>query len=402
MNRPTHIGVPSQLNREASHESCYVSFVGSSGEHTTLDRAIGRRHFQRDIITYHYARPNYSIERARYGMFRLYMPQDKLRPIDGRVPNDIEIHFDDFLREQKLMRNARPSTVSCYIAAMQLFLRTVKEADLHNIQDRSIWVGFFTHLNERSRLVGKEMQRTGVKASTIRTYRSRLGAFMRWLHNTGHIKANPILGIEQPHVQYVDRRFLTQTEIQRLLQVCKVGHKWVNDFLRVRNYTIIQLLLHTGVRRGELLGLCVQDVNMDTGTLTVRGETSKSKMYRQIPMSRELMVEMSDYLRARKASAIAYTTPSLFVSSTSDRGLSQEGLKHFVTLLAKESGVHFHLHRLRHTFAAELNRHNVSLGHLQQLMGHHDPRMTLAYGRNVSIDTLRHDVEKIGSDGYSR
>ncbi len=362
---------------------------------------MGRRYFQRDIITYH-PLGLILVSNGRGTECLGYMPQDKLRPIDGRVPNDIEIYFDDFLREQKLARNARPATVGCYVAAMQLFLRIVKEADLTNIQDRTTWVGFFVHLNERSRLVGKETKHTGVKASTIKTYRSRLGAFMRWLQNTGHIKVNPIPSIEQPHVQYVDRRFLTQTEIQRLLQVCRVDHKWASDFLRIRNHAIIQILLHTGIRRGELLALCVKDVNLDTGTLTVNGETSKSKMYRQIPMSRELIVELSDYLRARKTYDIAYTTPALFVSSTSDHALTEHGLKHFVDLLSEESGVHFHLHRMRHTFAAELNRHGIPLGHLQQLMGHHDPRMTLSYGRNVSVDTLRNDVEKIGSDGYSR
>lgn len=150
------------------------------------------------------------------------------------------------------------------------------------------------------------------------------------------------------------------------------------------------------------MSLTLNDVNLDRCKMVVRAETSKSKMTREIPLSRELLNELSDYLRARKTNGKVYTTPALFVSSTQDHGLTQDGLKHIVELLSRESGVHFHVHRMRHTFAAELNRHGIALQHLQQLMGHHDPRMTMAYGRNVSIDVLRSDVEKIGSDGYSR
>ncbi len=325
-----------------------------------------------------------------------------LKPVDGRTPNELEILFKDFLNEQKFTRCARHATLQGYVAAMQLFLRIVKEADLRNIQDRPTWIGFFSALNERKRLVGKQMKQTGVKASTLLTYRSKLDVFMRWLVATNQIKTNPLTSIERPNVQYVDRRFLTESEIRRLFQTCQYDHKWASDFIRIRNYTILRVLILTGVRRGELLGLHLQDVDLDKGTLTVRAETSKSKMPRPIPLPRPLMIELSDYLQARKNHAIAYLSPALFVSGTKDRAFGQHGLKHLVDLLAKESGVHFHVHRARHTFASELNRHGTPLQHLQQLMGHHDPRMTMAYGRNVSVDTLRPAVEKIGSDGYSR
>lgn len=331
----------------------------------------------------------------------LIMKTPTLRPIEGRTPNELETLFQDFINEQVHLRNARKATVEGYTAAMQLFLRTNKNADLRSIQMRETWVGFFSHLNQRDRLVGTEMKHTGVKSSTIRTYASKMNSFLRWLQATGHIKENALFKIELPQVEYVDRRRLTESEIQRLMQTCKYDIPWTSDFVRIRNYTMLRTLLFTGIRLGELLGLRVEDIKMDTGTIVVRAETSKSKSVREIPIHHELAIDLRAYLTARREHPIEYTTPGLFVSSTQDRTFSIHGLKHFVKKLVKESGVAFHVHRMRHTFAAEMNRHGVALNHLQQLMGHRSSTMTLVYGRNVSVDTLRGDVQKIGSDGFS-
>lgn len=314
--------------------------------------------------------------------------------------NELEVYFRDFLREQKNIVGVRHQTLLGYEAAFRLFIKTVPEANVRNIQDRTIWVGFFSTLQEREREVGRGEKRQGVKNSTLPTYRTKLSVFMKWLVVTRKIKINPLLTIQKPLVNYTDRRYLTRTEIGRLFQTCQYDHQWASDFQRCRNVTILRLLILTGVRRGELLGLRLDDINLDKATLTVRSEVSKSKLTRIIPIQRELMVELHQYLRERKAHPIAYTTNALFVSTTKDRALSVHGLKHLVAVLAKESGVHFHLHRARHTFAANLNAVNVSLSHIQQLMGHLDPRMTLKYGRQVTPEVLRASVEKIGNESY--
>lgn len=314
--------------------------------------------------------------------------------------NELDIHFDDFLKEQIAVRGPRKATLEGYIAAFRLFRKLVPEVDLKTIQDRSAWINFFTELQTRERIVGTSEKRTGVKNSTLLTYRSKLSVFMRWLKDTGLIKENPLPKIPKPHATYTDRRYLSGSEIQKLIQVCEYGYKWQNLFLRSRNLTIVKVLLHTGVRRGELLGLRLEDVDFVKRKLTVRAESSKSKMRREIPLSPELQADLRQYVKMRQDHPISYTTHALFVSATRDNALTQHGLKHLVELLSEKSGVHFHLHRGRHTFAANLTAQHVPTQHLQELMGHLDPRMTLKYGRNVGLETLRASVEKMGTDGY--
>ncbi|PIR48041.1 hypothetical protein COV06_01425 [Candidatus Uhrbacteria bacterium CG10_big_fil_rev_8_21_14_0_10_50_16] len=314
--------------------------------------------------------------------------------------NELQVLFDDFLREQQYTAGARPDTLEGYRAALSLLFKLAPDADLKSVQERSFWIGLFETLQTRTRTLNNGKQHKGVKNSTLLTYRSKWGKFMRWLVDTRQIKENPLPTISKPHVEYVDRRYLTETEIHKLLQFCQYDYEWATEFLRCRNYTILKLLILTGIRRNELLGFTLESVNMEQRTLTVEGKTSKSKLTRTIPLQRELMVELQRYLRAREDHPIAYTTNALFVSSKRNRPLGKHGLKHLADLIKQKSGVNFFVHRCRHTYAANLYAQGVSLSHVQQLMGHVDPRMTLKYGRQVTTEALRDSVEKLGNGKY--
>jgi site-specific recombinase XerD len=98
---------------------------------------------------------------------------------------------------------------------------------------------------------------------------------------------------------------------------------------------------------------------------------------------------------------IGYKTPFLFVSSTTDRGLSSHGIKHWVNCLKKISGVNFHLHRFRHTFATNFlnsTHTNNNIVKLKELMGHRDIKMTQVYLRALPVDQMRADIEGMNLD----
>ena len=107
---------------------------------------------------------------------------------------------------------------------------------------------------------------------------------------------------------------------------------------------------------------------------------------------------LSEYLEERKKSK--YTTEFMFVSTSSDRGLSAHGLKHWTERIKKLTGMRFHVHQFRHSFACKLARNNVSSYNLQKLMGHTDLRMTERYLRSLSVDDLRDDIERLSVDAW--
>lgn len=77
-----------------------------------------------------------------------------------------------------------------------------------------------------------------------------------------------------------------------------------------------------------------------------------------MPMHDTLIFHLRDYIAERNRRK--YTASKLIVSATSDRGLSRHGLKNWVKRLSKKSGVKFHLHSFRHSFACNLAKKDVN------------------------------------------
>jgi integrase len=112
-----------------------------------------------------------------------------------------------------------------------------------------------------------------------------------------------------------------------------------------------------------------------------------------------LKKHLQEYLSVRKAKG--YKTPLLFSSHSADIGLTSHGLKHWVARITKLSGVRFHVHRFRHTFATNLAMQDVGIIKIQKLMGHADIKMTQTYLRSVSTEDMREDVNKLSFENLA-
>jgi integrase/recombinase XerD len=191
---------------------------------------------------------------------------------------------------------------------------------------------------------------------------------------------------------YDDNRAMEREDIDKLLGVITMRSK--NPFILRRDTLIISILLFAGLRKGELLGLQLKDIDMDKRVLTVRGETSKSKRTRRLPINPTLLMHLQEYIRERNKKG--YKTEYLIASDNEDKQLTAHGMKHWVNRLSRLSGVKFHLHRFRHSFVTELTKNNVNVVKLQKLLGHSDLRMTQRYVRSLSVEDLRDDVDRLG------
>lgn len=305
--------------------------------------------------------------------------------------------FEEFIHECENVARLRPETVKGYRAAFDLFLKLAPDANMENIQDKKYVTNFFTNILTRSRRVGKDKFVQGVKKSTTATYHSKLRGFFRWLKQNKRIEQDPFETIKPPNVEYLDRKFLNKEDVHKLFHACGYKVQWDGDFVRHRNLAILAVLLYCGLRKGELLALEVRDFDLERRQITVRGETSKSKFTRIIPINDEALVTVQDYLSVRRTRNI--DTRSMWVSQEEDRPLSKDGLKHTVAKLNNESGVKFHVHQLRHTFAVNLMAKGTNLAVIQQLMGHKDIRMTAKYVRAFPADEMRNDVNGMSFNG---
>lgn len=304
--------------------------------------------------------------------------------------------FSEFLRELRFSQKLSAETLRGYEAGFRLF-RTLLPTTTVDTLTKSALMAFFEKLDTRQRIVGRGELKSGVKRSTVATYRSKLNAFIKWMKRNGYIKENPFTEIEYPSVRYDDKAFLTGDETTKIFSALTMNDKeWSSPFIRRRNYAMFIVLLNCGLRKAELLGLKVLDINFERKEVRVDGETSKSKRQRIVPMNSEAFTVLRDYVQVRKS--IAPTTDYLFPCDNGTTGLKHSGFKHLISKVRQLSGVNFHAHQFRHTFAVNLLNRQVDIAKLRQLLGHRDIRMTAAYVRCLPTDSLRADVELICSN----
>lgn len=311
--------------------------------------------------------------------------------------NTLTERMEEFIHECENVSRLRAETVKGYRAAFSLFLKLTPDANMKNIQDTKYITNFFTTVLTRSRKVGKDRYVQGVRKSTTATYHSRLQSFFKWMRRNRYIEQNPFEFIKAPNVEYEDKKFLDKESVHVLFHACGFKIQWDGEFVRRRNLAMLAVLLYCGLRRGELLALEVQNFDIERRQLTVRGETSKSKFTRVIPINDEAMVSIRDYMSVRKTRDV--NTRAMWISQEEDRPFSKNGLKHMITKLNAESGIKFHVHQLRHTFAINLVAKGTNLAVIQQLMGHKDIRMTVKYLRCFPADEMRNDVNGVTFDG---
>lgn len=135
---------------------------------------------------------------------------------------------------------------------------------------------------------------------------------------------------------------------------------------------MVILSLNTGLRRGELLKLVWDDINLSEKILTVRAANSKSRKVRYIPLNDEAALVISNW-----RGSVASDKGFVFANKDGKPYVSIK--KAWMKILSKAEISNFRWHDLRHAFASKLVMRGVDLNTVRELLGHSDLQMTLRY-----------------------
>lgn len=309
------------------------------------------------------------------------------------MKSDLQKHFNNYITECTFSACLRPETIRGYKAVFQLFLKVMHEVTSLEFLTSEMLTEYFKRIETRQRMVGKKLK-SGVKKSTIKTHWSKLNVFFKWLKEKNLIDENPLKNIKPPRVTYEDFKRLEDNQINKIYGA--INMLSANPFIKRRDTFMVSLFLFCGLRKGEFISLQTKDIDINKNEITVRAETSKSKKTRILKMHPTLVLHLKDYLRERNI--LGLKTEYLIASNRNDRGLSREGLKHWVQSLNEKSGVKFHLHMFRHTFACKLVEANVNIFKIQKMMGHTNITMTMRYLRSLKPEDMGEDINKISFD----
>lgn len=311
------------------------------------------------------------------------------------LPPTLHQLHDEFMAECRYSARRAPATLRNYRAAFDVLTTVIPNITVSSLTVATL-TQFFRELDTRERHVGHDRLRRGVKTATVATYRSKLNPFFKWLEAKQLLPSSPFQGIPFPRVVYDEPQYLRKEQLLRILTAVDVSVEWSSSFIHKRNLAIVTLLLYTGLRKGELLHLRTQDLDLERGELRVGALTSKSKACRTIPLNTLACRRLSDYVEQRNKKR--YLTSYLFVADDKDDRFTEQGLKHLVKCVRRASGVKFHVHQLRHTFAVNLIGSGSDVSVVQKLMGHKSIVSTLIYLRSIPSPTMRKSIDALHWD----
>lgn len=217
----------------------------------------------------------------------------------------------------------------------------------------------------------------GNKPATLRGYVQALKVFFNFLVADEVITEdeNPIRLVKGPRVATPEIRPLTQEEIRRLLDSFDK-----HTLAGFRDYTMCLLMLDTGLRAGEVVGLDITDIDFERSGILVRG---KGQKIRVVYFGQTVKNVLLDYVQ-RARPWMTNGAPILFPSfgpNTKCLRLKSKYLTNLVRLRFNELGIPYGsaAHRLRHTFAVHFLRNGGGVFQLQRLLGHATLNMTRRY-----------------------
>lgn len=219
--------------------------------------------------------------------------------------------------------------------------------------------------NDLEAFVEHEQDR-GLKVTTVRTRLHSIFAFLRFLIDRDIIDGRILKRKIKLRVPEFLPRAIAPSDVRKILGVIK----------EIRDRALILVLLRTGMRIGELLGLKMIDLDVHERKINIY-EGEKNCLGRVVYLSDDVLMAIKLWLSKRDPKK-----EYLFYGLR--RGMCYTSARNIFTKYLREAGLQnkgYTMHSLRHTFASELLNAGMRLECLQLLMGHREIEMTRRYAR---------------------
>lgn len=279
--------------------------------------------------------------------------------------------FENKLKED----NKSIYTIIAYTKDIEQFLDFCKEnrkKDLNKVESSDIEA----FIEDRKKK-GYTLKSISRKLNSIKT-------FFRFAIEQSHINENPSSTISHPKLESHIPRVLTTQEYRSLRDVCRKDQ---------RLYSIVELLIQTGMKIGELCRLELDDISYKNGIPSkLRIKRYESSLEREIPLNQAGSQAISDYIQIRPKYDDKKT---LFLTKTGNP-LLMRNIRFYLDRAFKKAGIkEATVNDLRNTFIAHHLAKGTSILFISQIVGHKRVSTTERYANLLGINREKNNTLEV-------
>lgn len=267
-------------------------------------------------------------------------------------------------------KNLSPRSITFYEYALHylqsVFQKQGLTLDIYTLTAKQIKEHFIGYMLEH-----------GLASKTVNGRIASCKVFFRYLFDEGIISQNLA---EQFDLIFAEKKMIQTLTKEQMIGLLNQPNQ--NTFTGFRDYTIMLILLETGIRISECIGLEIDDVNLKEQEIRIK--MGKGRKSRRVPIQKTCVQVLKKYIEERGEA----DTTALFINVDNgplNKRTVQENIQEYGKM-AGISGVRVSPHTFRHTMAKFYILNGGDIFTLQQILGH------------STLDMVRHYVELFGTD----
>ncbi|MGE3231445.1 MAG: site-specific tyrosine recombinase XerC [Hyphomicrobium sp.] len=295
-----------------------------------------------------------------------------------------------------------PQGLPAFVARYLEWLRVHNYAE-PTVLNRELYLGYFVAwcaergltqpreitkpILERYQRALYHLRKANGEPLTFRGQHARLvpiRGFFRWLARQNHLLYNPASELELPRLeQRLPKHVLTKAEVEQVM-----AQSDLSEPMGMRDRAILETFYSTGMRRRELMGLSLFDLDRERGTVMIR--QGKGKKDRMIPIGERAIRWIDRYQNdVRPALVVGRMNATLFLTHTGEP-FTPNRLTQLVReyVQAANLGKSGSCHLFRHTMATLMLENGADIRYIQAMLGHAELSTTQIYTQ-VSIRKLK-------------
>ena len=265
--------------------------------------------------------------------------------------NDLNNNIALFIADKKYVQECSHNTIDGYFRILNKFAKTIqKNVDKIDTMDIRRYIAL--------------LSQSGLKKSSISSHIWCLKSFFNWLVQNDKIIKNPTIPIKAPKFDKKSRKSLSTKEFEALRFSCK----------SLREKALVEAVFSMGSRLAEFQKLNINDIDWNTGKVSVLGKGNKA---REVYLNERARLYLKKYIESRNDN-----NPALFVTERSPHNrLGRRGIQRVFHNLGVRANIKQNVfpHIIRHNTATILLNNQTPIHLVAKYLGHEDINTTKIY-----------------------